>query len=169
MLTMMAFLSGLTKHKHGFVGFAAAASVAIAFCAILSLAIPVAGLGLFFLWTLPSLIHARANIAHLSRFIPLPWEDQFAAVIVAFIVQIPLWLTAGFLGFLLGALAFDLLTRGWSVEAASYVVVWLLTTIVVYVVLFSAMLLGTSLGTYCNDPRSKRVSIRDAKPIYHPF
>lgn len=162
----MSSRNSLMRHKHGFVGFAAAASVPIALSALLSLAVPCAGLMLFFLWTLPSLIHAQAIIKHQSRFVPLPWEDQFAAVIVAFILQIPLWLTAGFIGFLLGAVVFDVLSHS---TGAVYASVWFTTTIVAYLGLFFVMLVGMRRIAYRDDPNSKSISIRDAKPIYHPF
>lgn len=154
-------------------GFASAAFLAVAFCGILSLAVPAAGLALFFFWTLPSLIHARASIAHQSRFLPLPWEDQIAAVIVGFIIQIPLWLTAGFVSFLLTLILLAGIpataSGGWPLEAAVYLVAWVVVTIGVYLVLFVAMLIWSIHGIYHDNPDSKRISIRDAKPIYHPF
>lgn len=155
------------SHKHGFVGYFAAAFIALGFCSLVSLAVPPIGLSLFFFWTLPSLIHARINIVGQGRYMPLPWEDQFAAVILAFILQIPLWLTAGFFGFVLGALVYDLLAR--TVVADSYFIVWMGTTLIIYLGLFVTLILMVTIGPYRNDPRSKRISIRDAKPIYHPF
>lgn len=173
MLRMMSNLRSLTQPKRGFVGFAAAASLAIGFCAILSLAVPIAGLVLFFFWTLPSLIHARASIVRQSLFVPLPWEDQFAAVIVGFILQIPLWLTAGFIGFLLAAVLLagtpTPTIGGWPLESAVYFVLWIGVTIGIYCLLFFATLIWSIHGIYHDDPASKCVSIRDAKPIYHPF
>ncbi|QDU77224.1 hypothetical protein Pan97_42860 [Bremerella volcania] len=161
------------NENHGYSGFLFAAFLAIFFCSIVFLAIPPVGVALFLFWTLPSLIHAWANIARHSRYVPLPWEDQFAAVIVACILQIPLWLTAGFMGFLLGALVCDLLIHALAGASAlpvgSYIVVWIAVTIPVYVVLFITTVLWTTFGLYCDDSESNRISIRDAKPIYHPF
>jgi len=165
-----------SNKKTGTHGFLLAASIVIAAGALLTVLIPPVGIALLVLWIAPSLIHAWANISRQSRYLPLPWEDQFAAVIVAFILQIPLWLTAGFVGFLLGALAFDLLARGapantggWPLEVGAYFLVWIAVTVPVYIALFFSTLFWATRGLYGGDPKSKRVSIRDAKPIYHPF
>ncbi|PQO41805.1 hypothetical protein C5Y96_00075 [Blastopirellula marina] len=169
----MSNLNDQSQENNGYSGFIFAAFLAIFFCFLLFLAIPLLALAIYLLWILPSLIHAWVNITRQSRNLPLPWEDQFAALIVAFILQIPLWLTAGFLGFLLGALAYDLLVQA-SIpnippRLGGYFLFWSVTTLGVYLTLFSAVLLWTTIGSYSNDQDSKTVSIRDAKPIYHPF
>lgn len=157
----------------GYSGFIFAALLAIFACSLLFLAIPLLALVIYLLWILPSLIHAWVNITRQSRYLPLPSEDQFAAVIMAFVLQIPLWLTAGFLGFLLGALAYDILVQAFYSRTdpplATYLLVWIATTFVVYLALFLALLRWTSHGYFSDNQNSKGVSIRDAKPIYHPF
>lgn len=161
------------NENNGYSGFFFAAFLVNFACSVVFQSIPPLGLAIFLLWILPSLIHAWAIISRQSRNLPLPWEDQFAAVIVASILQIPLWLTAGFLGFLLGALAYDLLLQA-SIpnvppQRGGYFLVWSLTTFTIYLALYVAMLVGTSIGSYRDHQSSKCVSIRDAKPIYHPF
>ena len=157
-------------------GFFFAAMLALLIGSFVFLLIPPVGLALLLFWILPSLVHAWTSIARQSRYFPLPWEDQFAAVIVSFIMQIPLWLTAGFVGFLLGAVVFDLLVGGPEVrldkgplEVAGYIVVWFVSTIGIYLTLYLATLIWPVYAIYHDDPADKTTSIRDAKPIYHPF
>ncbi|MEW4566005.1 hypothetical protein AB1K70_26040 [Bremerella sp. JC770] len=158
---------------NGYSGFYFAAFLALLACSMVLRTIPPLGFALLLLWVLPSLIQARANIARQGRYLPLPWEDQFAAVVVGFILQIPLWLTAGFVSFLLTAFLLARvpasIAQRWSQEPPNYFIAWLIIAISVYLILFVATLAWSLSITYRDAPDSKRISIRDAKPIYHPF
>ncbi|GAA4435676.1 hypothetical protein [Bremerella cremea] len=144
----------------------------------LSLAVlsPPLGIGFLLCWALPSLVLAMLTIARHSDDMPLPWEDQVIAVVVSFVLQIPLWIVANFFGFMFGGLVFDL-TVG-RAEAASIVqlplmtmnmLCWAATTWATYCCLFIGLLVWGRVGVYNDDPNSKLTSIRDAKAVHHPF
>ncbi|MEW4452769.1 hypothetical protein AB1L30_08850 [Bremerella sp. JC817] len=144
----------------------------------LSLAVlsPPLGIGFLLGWALPSLLLAVLTIARHSDDMPLPWEDQIIAVVVSFVLQIPLWIVANFIGFTFGGLVFDLAVG--RAEAASIeplpqmtlnLLCWAGTTFATYCCLFIGLLAWGRVGIYNDDPNSKQTSIRDAKAIHHPF
>lgn len=169
----MSRLSEQANKSRGDIGYYLGSFLAILFGSILTQLVAPIGLAFLLLWALPSLIHARVSIARQSQYLPLPWEDQFAAVVVGFILQIPLWLTSGFVGFLLALILLSgnpsPTTGGWPLEVGAAFLAWMVATFGIYLVLYIATLAWSVHGVYHDDPASKCISIRDAKPIYHPF
>ncbi len=157
--------------KFGIAGYFSALYVGLVLCSCVAVIVPPIGLAIFLLWLIPSAVHSGCLIARQGRYLPLPWEDQFAAVLVSAIFQIPLWLTSGFLGFVLGALVFDYfatnpISQG---NSLSYATVWFFTSLGIYLSLFVVTIFQSFGKIYRHTSEGKRTSIRDAKPIYHPF
>ena len=163
-----------TISRSSFSGYLIAGGILLGVSALLTFLVMPLGLAFLLLLVIPSLIHSAILIAAQAGRIPLPWEDQFAAVVVSFVVQFPLWMISGFIGFLLGTLLFanvpiDALSDEMPEETVRFWAMLGLSTLVVYVSLFVLTIRLLQGSMYRGDPGSKKLSMRDSMPIHPPM
>ncbi len=166
-------MRALPPAKHGHFGYLLAAGLLLGLGGLLTLLILPVGIGFIALLAVPALIHSAFLIHSQSERHSLPWEDQCAAVVVSFVLQIPLWLSSGFVAFLVIALLENLPLRNtieahdnWSISG--FYLLWMVVSLLAYLGLFAVSFRLMRGYVYHDDPNSKTISLRDTMSVHHP-